>query len=118
MPVSDRSRSLHALGRGGGPQHARALEQRLLLQPAREPTPGGPATWRRSLGELDGRQTVGSAEAAAKTLYAPAIEAACGRKLVEDSIVVVMEPSPYDFGYQHVYLIDRHGSPLVYFGAY
>jgi len=69
-------------------------------------------------GELDGRQTVGSMEAVAKTLYAPAIEAACGRKLVEDSIAVVMEPSAYDLGYQHVYLIDRDGSPLVYFGVY
>jgi len=69
-------------------------------------------------GELDGRQTVGSVEAAAKTLYAPAIEAACGKKLVEDSIALVMEPSAYDFGYQHVYLINRDGTPLVYFGAY
>lgn len=69
-------------------------------------------------GELEGRQTVGSAAAATETLYTPAIEAACGRNLVEDSIVVVMEPSAYDFGYQHVYLIDRDGTPLVYFGAY
>ena len=69
-------------------------------------------------GELEGRQTVGPAKAAADTLYAPAIEAACGRKLVEDSTSVVMQPSAYDFGYQHVYLIDRGGTPLVYFGAY
>jgi len=69
-------------------------------------------------GELEGRQTVGPATAAANTLYAPAIEAACGRKLVEDSTAVVMEPSAYDFAYQHVYLIDRGGTPLVYFGAY
>jgi hypothetical protein len=78
--------------------------------------PGDVATFTR--GELEGRQTVGSAAAAANTLHAPAIKAACGRKLLEDSIAVVMEPSPYDFGYQHVYLIDRDGTPLVYFGAY
>jgi len=69
-------------------------------------------------GDLEGRQTVGPAAGATKTLYASAIEAACGRKLVEVSIAVVMEPSPYDFGYQHVYLVDRDGTPLVYFGAY
>jgi hypothetical protein len=64
-----------------------------------------------------GRQTVGPVAPASGGLYAPAIEAACGRTLVHDSIQVVMEPSAYDFSYQHVYLLDRGGTPLVYFAA-
>jgi hypothetical protein len=64
-----------------------------------------------------GRQTVGLVAPATRSLYAPAIEAACGRTLVQDSIQVVMEPSAYDPSYQHVYLLDRGGTPLVYFAA-
>jgi hypothetical protein len=64
-----------------------------------------------------GRQSVGPVAPASGGLYAPAIEAACGRTLVQDSIQVVMEPSAYDFSYQHVYLLDRGGTPIVYFAA-
>ncbi len=65
-----------------------------------------------------GRQTVGPASPAAGTLYAPAIAAACGRQLVHDSITVVMEASEYSFSFEHLYLLDRDGTPLVYFSAY
>jgi hypothetical protein len=62
-----------------------------------------------------GRQTVGDLMPATDSLYAPAIAAACGQALVKDSVEVVMGASPYDFSYQHVFLLDRDGSPLVYF---
>jgi hypothetical protein len=65
-----------------------------------------------------GRQTVGAASPAAGTLYAPAIAAACGQQLVHDSIAVVMGPSVYSFAAEHLYLVDRDGTPLVYFSGY
>ncbi len=64
---------------------------------------------------LEGRQTVGQALPASGSLYSPAIAAACGSSLVKDSLDVLMGPSAYDFSYQHVYLLDRDGTPLVYF---
>jgi hypothetical protein len=64
-----------------------------------------------------GRQTVGLATPASDSLYADALDAACGRSLVKDSIQVVLGPSPYNFSYQHVFLLDRGGSPLVYFAT-
>jgi sugar lactone lactonase YvrE len=65
-----------------------------------------------------GRQTVGAASPATGTLYAPAIAAACGQELVHDSIAVVMEASEYSFSVEHLYLLDRDGTPLVYFSGY
>ena len=65
-----------------------------------------------------GRQTVGPASPAAGALYAPAIAAACGQLLVHDSITVVMEASEYNLSFEHLYLVDRDGSPLVYFSGY
>jgi hypothetical protein len=67
---------------------------------------------------FQGRQTVGPVKPTADSLYGPAIAAACRRALVRDSIQVLMGPSPYDFSYQHVFLLDRAGTPLVYFAAY
>jgi hypothetical protein len=67
---------------------------------------------------VGGRQTVGPASAAAGTLYAPAIVAACGQQLVRDSIVVVMGASVYSYSFEHLYLLDRDGTPLVYFSGY
>ncbi len=66
---------------------------------------------------VGGRQTVGPASPAAGTLYAPAIAAACGQQLVRDSVTVVMEASEYSFALEHLYLLDRDGTPLVYFSA-
>jgi hypothetical protein len=71
-----------------------------------------------TIGPFGGRQTVGPVTPAAGTLYAQAIEAACGSALVRNSLAVVMEPSAYSAAYQHVYLLDRNGTPFVYFGAY
>jgi hypothetical protein len=62
-----------------------------------------------------GRQTVGPVSPAAQSLYASAIGASCGRALVRDSLEVLMEPSEYDFSYQHVFVLDRQGTPLVFF---
>lgn len=67
---------------------------------------------------VGGRQTVGPTSPAAGTLYAPAIAAACGQRLVDDSIVVLMEASVYRFSFEHLYLLDRAGTPLVYFSGY
>jgi hypothetical protein len=67
---------------------------------------------------IGGRQTVGAATAAAGTLYAPAIATACGQQLVDDSISVVMAPSEYSSAIEHLYLLDRSGTPLVYFSAF
>jgi hypothetical protein len=64
-----------------------------------------------------GRQTVGLATPAVGTLYAPAIAAACGQQLVDDSISVAMAPSEYSAAVEHLYLLDRAGTPLVYFSA-
>jgi hypothetical protein len=64
-----------------------------------------------------GRQTVGLISAAAGTLYAPAIAASCGTALVKDSLSILMGRSAYNFSYAHVYLLDRAGTPLVYFVA-
>ena len=59
-----------------------------------------------------------SPSAAAGTLYAPAIAGACGQRLVQDSIVVLMEASVYSFSFEHLYLLDRADTPLVYFSGY
>lgn len=65
----------------------------------------------------EGRQTVGTLSPAVDSLYAPAIAASCGSRLVRDSIEVVMGPSAYDLSYQHVFVLDRSGMPLVYFAT-
>ena len=67
---------------------------------------------------VGGRQSVGPTSPAPGTLYAPAIAAACGQRLVQDSIVVLMEASVYSFSFEHLYLLDRAGTPLVYFSGY
>jgi hypothetical protein len=66
---------------------------------------------------IEGRQTVGLSSPAAASLYAQAIAAACGPALVRDSLEFVLGPSAYDFSYQHVFVLDRDGTPLVYFAV-
>jgi hypothetical protein len=68
-------------------------------------------------GPFGGRQTVGPAAPASKDLYAPAVAAACGAALVKESLAVVMTPSPYSFATEHLFLLDRDGTPLVYFST-
>jgi hypothetical protein len=65
----------------------------------------------------EGRQTEGALSPAVDSLYAAAIAASCGTRVVRDSMEVVMGPSAYDLSYQHVFVLDRSGSPLVYFAA-
>jgi hypothetical protein len=69
-------------------------------------------------GPFGGRQSVGSITAAVKDLYAPAVTAACGAALVKDSLAVVMGTSAYSSATEHLFLLDRDGTPLVYFSAY
>ena len=64
-----------------------------------------------------GRQTVGPESLAVGTLSAPAIAAACGKQLVRETIVVLMEPSEYSASFEHLYILDRNGTPLVYFSG-
>ena len=64
-----------------------------------------------------GRQSVETVTPAAHTLYASAIATACGQNVVADSIAVEMGPSEYSFSWEHLYLLDRDGTPLVYFSA-
>ena len=44
--------------------------------------------------------------------------AACGAALVKDSLAVVMGTSAYSSATEHLFLLDRDGTPLVYFSAY
>ncbi len=54
---------------------------------------------------------------AGRDTFAAAVARACGRRLVRDSVVVDVGPSPYSFQVSHLYLLDRRGHPLVYFQA-
>jgi hypothetical protein len=65
-----------------------------------------------------GRLLVGKAQPASGTLYATAIAASCGTSLLHDSEEVTLTPSPYDRSVEHVYLLTRGGTPLVYFVAW
>jgi hypothetical protein len=65
-----------------------------------------------------GRQSVEAVTPAAHTLYAPAIAGACGQNLVADSLEIEMGPSEYSHSWEHLYLLDRDGTPLVYFSAF
>jgi hypothetical protein len=69
-------------------------------------------------GGLQGRMSLASIGPASRDLYAQSVAAACGRQLVNDTLVIVMGPSPYSQGVQHLYVLDRGGTPLVYFATY
>jgi hypothetical protein len=70
-------------------------------------------------GAISGRMTVGAVIPGRKTLEAPALVAACGQTLVDDSIAIAMGHSAYYSGpLQQLFLLDRDGTPLVYFADY
>jgi hypothetical protein len=62
-----------------------------------------------------GPGSVTSATAATDDLSSSAVAAACGRSLVEKSLAVALMPSAYSSVVATLYLIDRGGTPLVYF---
>lgn len=69
-------------------------------------------------GEYDNdTHTVERAGPASADTFAPAVAAACGARLVRESEVVVEGPSAYSFQVTHLFFLDRHGHPLVYFQA-
>jgi hypothetical protein len=62
-----------------------------------------------------GRQSIMSVTRASDDLYAAAVARACGASLVQDSLAIVMGPSVYSSAVEHLFLLDRGGTPLVYF---
>jgi len=62
-----------------------------------------------------GTEHIDSLAAAATDLYAPVIARACGKALVRDSLAAVIGPSPYTSVVLHLFVLDRNGTPLVYF---
>jgi hypothetical protein len=61
--------------------------------------------------------TVLSVQPASEDTFAAAVTRACGKTLLRDSLVIDVGPSGYSFQVSHLYFIDRHGHPLVYFQA-
>ena len=68
-------------------------------------------------GPFGGLQTIESIESARRSLYAPAVTAACGASLVQDSLAVTMGPSSDSTAVEHLFVLDRDGTPLVYFST-
>jgi hypothetical protein len=66
-------------------------------------------------GPFGGRQTIESIGPASRSLYDSAVSAACGASLVQRSLAVTMGPSVYSTAIEHLFLLDRGGTPLVYF---
>jgi hypothetical protein len=65
-----------------------------------------------------GTGTVLTAQPAGRDLDATAVAAACGASLVRQSLVVVIGPSAYSSTVARLYLLNRSGTPLVYFEDY
>jgi hypothetical protein len=68
-------------------------------------------------GPFGGRLSIESIGPARRSLYASAVEAACGAKLVQHSLAVTMGPSSDSSAVEHLFVLDRDGTPLVYFSA-
>jgi hypothetical protein len=66
----------------------------------------------------EGRGTVETVSPAREDLYASTVGHDCGESLVSDSLVIVLGPSAYSTAVSHLYLLNRDGTPLVYFDAY
>jgi hypothetical protein len=67
--------------------------------------------------QFGGRMALVSLGPAARDLNAAPLRAACGATLARDSIAIVLGPSPYSRSVEHLFLLDRDGTPLVYFAA-
>lgn len=64
-----------------------------------------------------GQHTVTSVQVASKDSFSATVADACGDNLLQDSIVVDIGGSGYSSEVSHLYFLDRHGHPLVYFQA-
>ena len=64
-----------------------------------------------------GNTAVVSVQPASRDTFAAAVSASCGSELVRDSLVIDLVPSSESFAVGHLYFLDRHGHPLVYFEA-
>jgi len=79
--------------------------------------------WRQLIEEWVGvgynsdTHTVVSVQPATLDTFAGAVAHACGRKLVEDSLVIDVGPSAYSFQVSHLYFLNRGAHPLIYFQA-
>jgi hypothetical protein len=62
-----------------------------------------------------GRHSVVSVQPADKDTFAAAVDQACGRVLLDESLVVDVGPSDDSYQVSHLYFLDRDGHPLVYF---
>jgi hypothetical protein len=62
-----------------------------------------------------GRGDIVSMTPASGDLYAPVVARDCGRTLVKDSLVIVIGPGQVHNAVEHLYLLDRGGTPLVYY---
>jgi len=61
-----------------------------------------------------GRHAVVSVRPAAEDVYAPAVIDACGARLIQRSIAIVIGPSGYSDQVSHLYFLDRDGHALLY----
>jgi hypothetical protein len=61
-----------------------------------------------------GRHAAIRTQPAARDLYAPVVAHACGSKILDYSLVVVVGPSEYSAEASNFFFIDRDGHPLVY----
>ena len=64
-----------------------------------------------------GQHRVVSEQPADRDGFAAAAAAACGSRLVHESVVVEVAPSAYSWQVSHLYVLDRDGRPLVWFQA-
>jgi anti-sigma factor RsiW len=65
-------------------------------------------------GDIAGRNTVTGEAPASKIPVANSLAQACGQELVDDTITVTIGKTPYSHFTGTLYLLDRHGHPLVY----
>jgi hypothetical protein len=65
-------------------------------------------------GDIAGRNTITGEAPAAKTPIANSLAEACGQKLVNDTVTVTIGQPAYSNFTGTLYLLDRHGHPLVY----
>ncbi len=65
-------------------------------------------------GDIAGRNTITGEAPGSKSPIAHSLAQACGQKLVNDTITVTIGQTPYSNFTGTLYLLDRHGHPLVY----
>lgn len=82
-----------------------------------------PSWWKSVFAEWVGygydrdNHTVLSVQPASRDTFAAAVTHACGKKLLQYSLVIDIGPSAYSFQVSHLYFLNRRGHPLIYFQA-